>query len=80
MAKVELALSLHLPARLTIYKPIITALVDMGTNADPALVAKVTGLINELRNALEAELSSTRKSEKVRHHDYVKLRADLVYD
>jgi hypothetical protein len=29
----------------------------MGTNADPALVAKVTGLINELRSALEAELA-----------------------
>jgi len=36
----------------------------MGTNADPALVKKVVSLINELRNALEAELSSTHKTEK----------------
>jgi len=48
MKKVELALTNHLPARLAIFKPIITALVDMGTNADPELVARVVGLINEL--------------------------------
>jgi len=46
MKKVENVLKLHLPARLTIYRPIIAALVDMGTNADPILVAKVNGLIN----------------------------------
>jgi hypothetical protein len=57
MEKVEEALKTHLPTRLSIYKPIITALVDMGSKADPALVRKVIGLINELRNTLEAELS-----------------------
>jgi len=46
MTKIEHALKVHLPGRLSIYKPIITALVDMGTNADPKMVAKVTGLIN----------------------------------
>jgi len=33
----------------------------MGTNADPVLVAKVKGLINNLRTSLEAELSSAIK-------------------
>lgn len=46
-----------MPARLAIFKPIITALVDMGTNANPVLVKKVVGLINELRAALETELA-----------------------
>lgn len=46
MAKVENVLKLHLPARLSIFKPIITALVSMGTNADPALVEKVNNLIS----------------------------------
>jgi len=52
----------------------------MGTNADPVLVAKVSGLINELKNALEAELATSRKTESVRIADYVRLRADLVVD
>jgi hypothetical protein len=38
----------------------------MGTNADPKLVAKVVSLINDLRNALEGELSNAQKSEKTR--------------
>jgi len=80
MKKVEDVLKLHLPARLTIYKPIISALVDMGTNADPVLVSKVNGLINELRGSLEAELASSIKAEKTRLADYTKLRADLVTD
>ena len=48
MKKVELAISKHLPAKLAMFKPIISALVDMGTNADPELVARVVGLINDL--------------------------------
>lgn len=52
----------------------------MGTNADPALVSKVTGLISELKNALESELATARKTETVRLNDYNKLRADLVVD
>lgn len=52
----------------------------MGTNADPVLVKKVMGLINELRNSLEAELASSIKSEKIRVADYVKLRIDLIND
>lgn len=42
----------------------------MGTNADPALVKKVVGLINELRNALEAELANEFKNEAIRVSDY----------
>jgi len=50
----------------------------MGTNADPALVKKVMGLINELRSALEAELAESIKIEATRLADYTKLRATLV--
>jgi flagellin-specific chaperone FliS len=59
MAKIESALEKHLPSRLAMYKPIINALIQMGTKADPALVAKVQGLITELQNTLEAELSTS---------------------
>jgi len=52
----------------------------MGTNANPELVAKVVGLINDLRSALESELSTSIKTEEIRVKDYVKLRADLVVD
>jgi len=30
------------------FKPVINALVELGTNADPELVARVVGLINDL--------------------------------
>jgi len=59
MKKVEVAISKHLPAKLAMFKPVINALVELGTNADPELVAKVIGLINSLRDELEAILAST---------------------
>lgn len=43
----------------------------MGTNANPELVKKVMGLITELRIALEAELGTAIKDEKVRVADHV---------
>lgn len=52
MEKIKAALYKHLPSRLNVYKPIINSLVDMGANADPVLVKKVIGLINELKVAL----------------------------
>jgi len=63
MSKIEETLKAHLPSRLSVYRPILSALADMGTNADPALVSKVTGFINELKAALEAELASSIKNE-----------------
>lgn len=70
LEKVREKLAKHLPTSLTIYTPIIDALAQIKTNANPEDVRAVSDLITKLKDELTAHLNDLNDNEATRAANY----------